>query len=280
MRYAISIPNIGDAFGDPRFAADLAVEAEAAGWDGFFVWDHIGADWAWVVSDPWVTLAAIAVRTTSLIIGTGVTPLPRRRPWKVARETVTLDRLAGGRVRLGVGIGTDAEHEYSCFDERGDDKLHGAMLDEGLDVLTGLWSGEPFSYQGAHYRITNAVFLPTPVQQPRIPIWVAGLWPNKKPFRRAAQWDGVWPIGRDGPMTPDDIRAMLGYIGRHRADDRAFDVVFGGETLGTDRAADAAKVAAYAEAGVTWWVEGLSNWRGSIADQRQRLRQGPPRLEL
>jgi alkanesulfonate monooxygenase SsuD/methylene tetrahydromethanopterin reductase-like flavin-dependent oxidoreductase (luciferase family) len=277
MRYAISIPNIGDAFGDPHFAADLAVEAEAAGWDGFFVWDHIGADWDWVVSDPWVTLAAIAVRTTTLVIGTGVTPLPRRRPWKLARETVTLDRLARGRVRLGVGIGTDAEHEYSCFDEGGDDALHGAMLDEGLAVLTGLWSGKPFSYHGEHYHVTNAVFLPTPVQQPRIPIWVAGLWPNKKPFRRAAQWDGIWPIGRDGPMTPADIRDMLAYTQQHRTGERAFDVVFGGETSGTDRAGDAAHVAAYSDASVTWWVEGLSNGRGSIEDQRKRVQQGPPK---
>ena len=219
------------------------------------------------------------MRTTRLIIGTGVTSLPRRRPWKVARETVTLDRLAGGRTRLGVGIGTDAEHEYSCFDERGDDKLHGAMLDEGLDVLTGLWSGESFSYQGQHYRITNALFLPKPVQQPRIPIWVAGLWPNKKPSQRAARWDGVWPIGRDVPLTPDDIREMLAYIQQGRTAGGAFDVVFGGETSGTDRAADAAKVAAYADAGVTWWVEGLSNWRGSIEDQRRRVQQGPPKLE-
>ncbi len=278
MRYAISIPNIGNEFANPHFAAELALEAEIAGWDGFFVWDHIGADWNWQISDPWIMLAAIAVRTTRLILGPMVTPLPRRRPWKVAREAVTLDHLSHGRLCLGVGIGTDAENEYSCFGESSDDKLHGAMLDEGLAVLDGLWRGTPFSYVGQHYHITNAHFLPTPLQQPRIPIWVAGIWPRKRPFRRAALWDGVVPLGRDGALTPDDIRALRAYIQQHQTDDRPFDVLHSGETAGNNRAGDAEVTAAYAAAGVTWWIESLTNWRASIDEQRERVRRGPPCL--
>lgn len=280
MNYAIYIPNMGPEFGNPRFATELAVEAEAVGWDGFFIWDHIaplGTKSNCAVSDPWVTLAAIAVRTTTLIIGTGVTPIPRRRPWKLARETVTLDHLSEGRLRLGVGIGTDDVREYSAFGEAPEDMVHAAMLDEGLSVLTGLWSAQPFSFNGTHYQVNDAHFLPAPLQHPRIPIWIAGFWPNKKPFRRAAQWDGVWVYGRDTRLTPSDIHEMYSYVQQHRTSTAPFDIVYGDETSGMDRASDAAYVASYAEAGVTWWVEGLSHWRGSVEEQRERLRRGPPR---
>jgi alkanesulfonate monooxygenase SsuD/methylene tetrahydromethanopterin reductase-like flavin-dependent oxidoreductase (luciferase family) len=208
MYFAIDTPNFGD-FADAQVLADLAREAEQAGWDGFFLWDHIGAGWEVPIGDPWVQMAAMAMTTERIKLGTLVTPVPRRRPWKLAREAVTLDQLSNGRLILGVGIGGDSGHEFSCFGESPDDKLHGAMLDEGLDVLTGLWTGEPFSYQGAHYRIDGARFLPTPVQTPRIPIWVAGIWPHPRPFRRAARWDGVCALKADeGTMTPADFRPL------------------------------------------------------------------------
>jgi alkanesulfonate monooxygenase SsuD/methylene tetrahydromethanopterin reductase-like flavin-dependent oxidoreductase (luciferase family) len=186
MQFAVDIPNIGD-FADPHTVAELAHEAEECGWDGFFLWDHIGADWPVPLTDPWVLLAAVALRTSRVRLGPMVTPLPRRRPWKLAREAVTLDHLLRGRLILGVGIGGGGE--YSCFGELDDARAHGAMLDEGLTVLQGLWSGEPFSFSGAHYQIHGAHFLPRPAQA-QIPVWVAGIWPNKPPFRRAARWDG------------------------------------------------------------------------------------------
>jgi alkanesulfonate monooxygenase SsuD/methylene tetrahydromethanopterin reductase-like flavin-dependent oxidoreductase (luciferase family) len=274
MRFALNTPNFGIYF-DPRLMAELAHEAEAAGWDGFFLWDHIGGAWEVPVADPWVQLAAMAMTTERIRLGTLVTPLPRRRPWKVARETVTLDHLSRGRLIVGVGIGSDSGLEYSTFGESPDDKLHGAMLDEGLAVLTRLWSGEPFSYEGAHYHLTNARFLPPPVQQPRPPIWVAAIWPHQRPLRRAAQWDGVCPIGANGEATPDEIRAMLAYIHEHRTATTPFDMVFGGRAYALPPTERAARLREYADAGVTWWEEGF-DWTNTLDEVRAVIRQGPP----
>jgi alkanesulfonate monooxygenase SsuD/methylene tetrahydromethanopterin reductase-like flavin-dependent oxidoreductase (luciferase family) len=279
LRFAISTPNFG-VFADPHTVMTLAREAEEAGWDGYFLWDHML--WTWPenqpTSDPYVLLAAIATATERITIAPMVTPVPRRRPWKLAREIVTLDHLSNGRVMLGVGIGGDGFGDYSTFGEDPEDKTHGEMLDEGLDVLVGLWSGEPFSYVGKHYTIKEAQFLPRPVQQPRIPIIVAGNWPNKKPFRRAARWDGVAPMAREyeGVLSPDDIRDLSAYMREHRESGEPFEVVLGGSTPGKDPKGERAKVAAYAEAGVTWWVEGF-DWSNPLPQLRERIRQGPPR---
>jgi alkanesulfonate monooxygenase SsuD/methylene tetrahydromethanopterin reductase-like flavin-dependent oxidoreductase (luciferase family) len=231
MHFAIDTPNFGD-YADPHLLAQFAREAEHAGWDGFFLWDHIGAGWPYPVGDPWVQLAAMAMTTERIKLGTTVTPLPRRRPWQLARQVVTLDHLSRGRVILGVGIGSDSAQEYSCFGESSGDRVHAAMLDEGLAILEGLWRGQPFSYQGVHYQLDHAQFLPTPMQEPRVPIWVAGIWPQKRPFRRAAQWDGVCPIGRERIPTPEDIQEMLGYIRQYRQADKPFDVVLGAYRTG------------------------------------------------
>ncbi|GLV53882.1 luciferase-like protein [Dictyobacter sp. S3.2.2.5] len=280
MRFALDIPHFGP-FSDPLVVAELAHEAEEAGWDGFFIWDHInyklaGSSETLVVADPWILMSAIALRTKRIKIGPMVTPLPRRRPWKLARETVTLDQLSGGRLILGIGLGSDRSGEYSAFGEITDARVHGEMLDESLEVLTRLWSGEKVSYQGQHYQLSEVQFLPKAVQQPRIPIWVAGNWPNKKPFRRAAQWDGVFPLmpGRD--LTPDDFREILGYVHAHRTQTTQFEVVAGGLTSGTDKAQDVAQVAAFAEAGATWWLESFYP-QHTLGQVRQRIHQGPPR---
>ncbi len=280
MQFGIDMPPFGE-FSDPALIGDLAREAEEVGWDGFFLWDHIGAGWPVPISDPWIDLAVIAMRTRRIKLGALVTPLPRRRPWKVARETVTLDHLSQGRLIVGVGIGSDMAQEYTCYGESPDDRLHAAMLDEGLAVLTGLWQGEPFSFAGTHYQVNGAHFLPQPRQHPRIPIWVAGFWPNKKPFRRAAQWDGVCPVNRESlavPLTPADFRAILAYIRQHRSSEQPFDVIHAGQTTGTDVAADRALVSAYAEAGVTWWLEMPGSEATTLAEFRRRIQQGPPRL--
>ena len=264
----------------------LAAEAEAAGWDGFFLWDDVTFDPVLPVGDPWIALAAIALRTERIRLGPLVTPLPRRRPWKVARETASLDHLSQGRVVLGVGIGIGPE-EFDALGEVTDPKVRAAMLEEGLQVLTGLWSGEPFQFAGVHYKVQAAQFLPRPVQSPRIPIWVAGGWPNKAPFRRAARWDGVFPqdnrVRAVEMMAPAEIENLLNYMAPYRQPGTPFEVVHWGITAGEDAEADRAVVAAYAAAGVTWWLENFipHRWGGNwsewpLEQMRRRVRQGPP----
>lgn len=284
MKYGVSVPNFG-AYANPRTVAALAREAEAAGWDGFFLWDHIQfwRGFREPMADPWVALAAVAVATERIRLGPLVTPIARRRPWKLARETVTLDHLSGGRLILGVGLGFPPDAEFQMFGEDGDGRVRAGKLDEGLAILTGLWRGEPFSFQGAHFHVDEVTFQPRPVQAPRIPVWVAGMWPNRAPFRRAARWDGVAPMLRDATldgalMTPDDLHAITDYIARQRGDAAGpFDVVLGGRTPGDDPAAGAATVAAYAGAGLTWWIEGCDPLRGTLDEMRRRIAQGPPR---
>jgi alkanesulfonate monooxygenase SsuD/methylene tetrahydromethanopterin reductase-like flavin-dependent oxidoreductase (luciferase family) len=279
MQFAIDLPPFGP-FSDASLVAQLAQEAEEAGWHGFFLWDHINygledSPEPLAIADPWIQLAAMAVRTKTIKLGTMVTPLPRRRPWKLARETVTLDHLSGGRLILGVGLGSDGDGEYSSFGEPADPRVHGAMLDEALAVLTRLWSGEEVSYQGQHYQLAPVRFLPTPVQTPRIPIWVAGIWPHKKPFRRAAQFDGVYPQAHGRALTPGDYREILAFIQSQRTHPAPFAVLTRGRTSGTDRAGDAAHVAAYGQVGVTWWLEQFRP-QNTLDQVRQRIRQGPP----
>ena len=282
MRYAVNVPNFED-YGDARTVAGLAADAEAAGWDGFFVWDHLAFVKAWRlrIADPWVLLTAVALATERLRLGPMVTPLPRRRPWKLARETVTLDRLSGGRLVLGVGLGEPPEDEYGSFGEPTDPVVRAAMLDEGLEVLTRLWSGETVSFQGRHYRVDQVAFRPTPVQRPRLPIWVAGAWPRPGPLRRAARFDGSCPLkvdatGELATLEPDELRQLLAVVRRHRADPAApFDVLLGGTTP-PDPAAARAMLEPLAEAGMTWWQETVDPRQTDLATFRRRVRQGPP----
>jgi alkanesulfonate monooxygenase SsuD/methylene tetrahydromethanopterin reductase-like flavin-dependent oxidoreductase (luciferase family) len=279
MQFAIDLANFGP-FSNPHLMAELAHEAEEAGWDGFFIWDHLtyhqaGLPQPVTIADPWIQLSAIALHTNYLKLGTMVTPVPRRRPWKLARETVTLDHLSGGRLILGVGLGSDYFGEYGDFGENTDARTHGEMLDEGLAILTRLWSGEKFSYEGKHYHLSQVQFLPGPLQQPRIPIWVAGIWPHKKPFRRAAQFDGVYPQKSNG-LTPEDFREVLDYIHAQRTQTTPFDALAYGLTSGTDRAQDAAHVGSFAQAGATWWLEHFA-LHHTFEQVHQRIHQGPPR---
>ena len=282
MRYAVNVPNFED-YSDVRTVAGLAADAEAAGWDGFFVWDHLAFVKAWKlrVADPWVLLTGVALATERLRLGPMVTPVPRRRPWKLARETVTLDRLSGGRLILGVGLGEPPEDEYGSFGEPTDPVVRAAMLDEGLEVLTRLWSGETVSFEGRHYRVEEVAFQPTPVQQPRIPIWVAGAWPRRGPLRRAARFDGSCPlkVDADGELVvlePGDVRELRAVVDRHREDPAApFDVMLGGATP-EDPAAARAMLEPLAEAGVTWWQESVDPRQTDLEAFRRRVRQGPP----
>ncbi|MDQ3856392.1 MAG: TIGR03619 family F420-dependent LLM class oxidoreductase [Chloroflexota bacterium] len=288
MQYGVSAPAI-DEYADPRVLAELARDAEQAGWDGFFVWDHILYDNQWMppVADPWITLAAVAANTERIRLGTLVAAVPRRRPWVLAREAATLDRLSNGRLTMGVGAGYPPDADFSQFGENPDHEVRTEKLDEGLEILAGLWTGEPFQFHGKHNHIQETIFRPTPVQSPRIPIWVAGVWPHREAFVRAARWDGVCTIKVGGPdsahqavelISPDDLRSMTDFVQEHRQDDSPFDVVLGGWTPGDSTRRAAEFVAPYAEAGLTWWIETVGPWRGSRAQLWKRIGQGPPRL--
>src|SRR5216684_746662 len=279
MHFAIDTPQFGP-YANPRTLAELAREAEAAGWDGFFIWDHINVNWVEPVADPWIALAAMASVTSRIRLGALVTPLARRHPWKVARETVTLDHLSNGRLVFGAGLGTDLFGELTIFGTATDDRIRAQMLDEGLQIITSLWSGEKVSFEGKHFSVKETQFLPKPVQSPRIPIWIAGTWPRKPPFRRAAKYDGVVAVGGDleKALTPDSIREMIAFVKKHRASDDAFDVVQFGETRGLSNGEDTDIVAPFEAAGATWWVEGVLPWKRPFDEVRARIKKGPPRM--
>ena len=277
MRFGILLPNVGE-FASPRTLVDLAVAAEVAGWDGVFIWDMLSLSFdeePWPAADPWIAMAAVAQRTERILLGPLVTPLARRRPVKVARETVTLDHLSHGRLILGVGLG-GAEREFDDFGEDSDPKVRASKLDESLDVLVRLWSGEPVIHSGLHYEIRDCVFLPTPFRRSRIPVWVGGYWPNKAPARRAARWDGMFLIDEDWPdgfLRPDEIASAVSYVGGQRAPDAgAFDVVAMGTLDGRQPGFDAGTMRGYEEAGATWWLAQADD----VAGVRKLIATGHP----
>lgn len=278
MQYGFVIPK-----GDPRTVAELAFELEEAGWDGAFYWDGmcLAGDWAMDMYDPWVVMAAMAMRTERVKLGAIVTPPSRRRPWKLARETMTLDRLSHGRLIVPVGLGAVDDRGFGNVGEATDRKARAELLDESLQILTGLWSGEPFAFAGKHYRFDAMAFQPTPVQQPHPPIWVVGAWPRERSMQRVLRYNGILPNfvdpdGSQGAGTPERYAAIAAYVAEHRTSAGTFDIVADGVTPADDRAAAAALVQPYAEAGATWWIE--SPWMppNEVADLRRRIAAGPP----
>jgi alkanesulfonate monooxygenase SsuD/methylene tetrahydromethanopterin reductase-like flavin-dependent oxidoreductase (luciferase family) len=258
--------------GDPQTMAALAASAESAGWDGVFYYDAIAIGDE-EMYDPWVVMAAMAMRTERVRLGAILTPPSRRRPWKLAREAMTLDRLSGGRLVLPVGLGALDDAGFANVGEPTDGRIRGELLDESLEILAGLWTGEPFAFEGSHYRFGPMTFRPTPIQRPRIPIWVAASRRYEGSIRRAARWDGVMPQ-TDDPAT---IREIVGFGRRDRAEigSGAWEVVVDGVTRPGDRA-DHARVAELEAAGVTWFVE--ADWsQRSIDAMRTRIAAGPPR---
>ncbi|HYY79556.1 MAG TPA: LLM class flavin-dependent oxidoreductase [Actinomycetes bacterium] len=266
LRSALWLP-LFDELADPAAVARLAAEAEQAGWHGFFVWDHLR--WRPPVrqlADPWITLAAIAAATQRVRLGPMVTPLARRRPAKLARETATLDRLSGGRLTLGVGLGSDRfGAELSKTGEQLDDRLRAQMLDEALEVLTAAWSGEPVHHHGRHYTVDDVRFLPRPVQRPGVPVWVAGFPGNLRPLRRAAGHDGFFPVNLEHPDQLAEVVARLADLRRHTT--APYDVA-----VGLPPGADPAP---WAKAGATWWMPELSPETVSLDQVRGVLRDGP-----
>ena len=282
MQYGFVIPG-----GDARVAVALAVEAEAAGWDGVFIPDCIYIDSELDPHmpgyDPWVALAAMAVQTRNVKLGTMLTPVSRRRPWKLARETATIDQLSAGRLVLPVGLGALDDAGFGRVGDATDRKTRAELLDEGLDILAGLWSGEPFSYSGKHYQVQEMQFLPPPIQKPRIPVWVVGAWPRPRSMQRVLRWDGLLPakLNDDGSfadVTPADIHAMRAYINEHRSQAAPFDIIMEGRTPGDNPERARATVQPFVEAGITWWNEAMWMAPNAPEDIRARIRQGPPRV--
>jgi alkanesulfonate monooxygenase SsuD/methylene tetrahydromethanopterin reductase-like flavin-dependent oxidoreductase (luciferase family) len=283
IRYGVHVPNMWE-YGDPRVIAELAALAEESGWDGFFIWDHVLFDRNHppAVCDPWVALAAAACRTHRIRLGALLTPIARRRPWKLAREVASLDVLSEGRVVFGVGLGVPADAEFEAYGEESDPRVRRAKLDEGLDLLRLFWSGEPINFAGEHFSVSDVTFRPTPVQCP-VPIWAGGNWPNRRPFRRAARLNGVMPERGGGELvSASDLRDVLAFISAEKVRQgidvaRPYDVVAAGYTpLQESRGREI--VESYVEVGATWWVERFHNDRGRLDDTRARLGAGPPRI--
>ena len=260
IRVALSIPNMAE----PSTLVGLGVRVEEAGWDGVFLWDHVhgSAEEPMPVADPWTVLGALAVRTERVRLGTSITPVARRRPQDLARQVVTLDRLSGGRAVLGVGLGEPPE-EYTSYGEQADPALLAERLDEGLDVLAGLWTGEPFEHHGRHHTVEGAQYLPVAVQEPRVPVWTSCVVQNRATLGRAARWDGVIlaAIGEGGSIDDvpvDRVGAAVAGIDAERAPGAGpFDVA-----VTCASRPDADRLDAYRRAGATWvlvtgWVDRL-----------------------
>ena len=262
MRYGICLANIG-SYADPRVGVRVAQAAEAAGWDGVFIWDHLAFAWGPPAADPWITLAAIASATSRVRIGTAVTPVARRRPHVLAHQVATLDHLSGGRVVFGAGLG-GVESEFGKFGEPTDARVRAELLDEGLELLRRLWSGEEVTHGGSHFTVDRVTLAPKPVQE-RVPIWIGGNRPAS--LRRAARWDG-WLADSADPtgmtLTPEDVARSVERIGR--GDD--FEVGVLGQS-------DRGKPQEYAAAGATWWLENLHDMRGTLDEVLTLVAAGP-----
>ena len=282
MQYGLSLPN-GGPWGDARTLAELSRLAEDSGWDGVFLEDYI----VWQSNqdvptyDPWVALAAIAMRTKRIRIGTQVTALARRRPWKLARETVTLDHLSNGRLILGVGLGDTGESvlpdvSFTHFNEMTNTKERSHMLDEALEVLVGLWRGEPFEYSGQYYQVEEVTFLPRPVQSPRIPIWIGGGLPLKGPMRRAVRWDGMCPYKHGSHyLMPEDISKLRDFVRGQRGSLDGYDIVVGGSARRIDWEEEREYIRSLAKAGITWWTEYIPPDSGDLETVWSLIERGP-----
>jgi len=271
------------SFGSAHDYVAMAREAEETGWDGVFAWDDISVERG-DVFDPWVVLGAMAAVTDRVTLGAMVFSLARRRPWKVARETITIDHLSAGRFVLPVGLGGAWDGGYARVStEDPSRRVRAEKLDECLDILELAWSGETVSYRGSHYWMQDLHFDPPPVQRPGIPVWPVGAWPHAKSLRRAARWDGVIVAdmsedGDDAELSPAAVAGVASWMTEHRQASGPFEIVTEGITSGTDHAADRALLEPLADAGATWFIE--SRWESdqNVDTLRQRIRRGPPRL--
>jgi alkanesulfonate monooxygenase SsuD/methylene tetrahydromethanopterin reductase-like flavin-dependent oxidoreductase (luciferase family) len=285
MRFAIELP-CGGACADPRLVAEFAALAERSGWDGVFLEDYIvySKQPDCPTADVWVTLAAMAMSTQRIRLGTTVTGAARRRPWKLAREVVTLDHLSGGRVTLGLGAGDPADDGFRRFNEALEPAVRAQRLDESLQILTGLFSGERFSFHGKHFDVDEVRFLPTPVQPGGIPIWVGGGWPRRAPIRRAVTQAGFIPyhpapgdpfVDAVEVHSPADVAAIRDEVVALRGSMDGFDIVIGGQRRRPDWDAEREYIAGIAAAGATWFAEWVPP--GRPEQMREAIAAGPLR---
>jgi hypothetical protein len=275
LKYGVAL------YSNPKETAEYAHLVEEAGWDGFFMGDAI-----WL-QDPMICLAAAAMATQRIRLGTMVIPVPLRRPWKIASESLALDHLSDGRVILGLATGAVWMGWQAFPDEVTDTRARAEMLDETIDILTLLYQRKQFDFDGKHYhlKLTQMDLMhypPKPIQQPRIPLWVVGVWPRMKSMKRILKSDGLMPqkMSPDGKfeeVTPEDIRQMKAYIDANRTLETPFDIVMEGKTGGLGLEQRREKLTPWIEAGVTWWIEGL--WQMSAEELKDRIREGPPRVD-
>lgn len=284
MNYGVNLPAAGEC-GDPRTLAEFAWLAEETGWDGIFLEDylvyhndtyrsvrHPGVP----TFDPWVALAAMSVATSRVRLGTLVTGLPRRRPQKLAREALSVQELSEGRLVLGLGSGDVLDHGFVAFSEEREAKRRACMLDEGLYILRGLWSGEQFSYPGEHYTVEEVTFAPQPSS--RIPIWIGGSTKTPAVLRRAASQDGISPYklpdtSQWEDFTAEEVRGLRDKIARRRENVDAFDVVIGGRERARDWDAERELISSLQQAGATWWMEWVP--AGGYEQMRRAIERGP-----
>lgn len=277
MKYGVALP-----YTTPRTIARLAQLAEESGWDGVFLGDAIWCE------DPMIGLAAAAMTTSRIRLGTMITPVPLRKPWKLASESVALDHLSGGRLTLGLGAGAVWMGWQAFPDEATEVKSRVEMLDETIDILSLLYQRKQFDYDGQHYHLKLTLldemyYPPKPVQQPRIPLWCVGLLPSKKSLQRVLKCDGVIVEKRSKDnqpenVTPQDVREIKAYVDARRTSSARFDIVLNGSAADLDRAQTQEKLQPLAEAGVTWWIEGL--WEATEEKAVERIRRGAPSKEI
>ena len=296
MKRAVFVAPTIHEYSEPKNLLDLAKATEGAGWDGFFICDHLLLDpeGRLALADPSIMLGAIAAVTNKVTIGSMVTPVSRRRPWKLAKEFASLDQLSNGRVRIGVGLG-GLDQEFTNFGEDPDKKILAKKTDEGLAIMAQLHSGEAVSFDGEIYQIKDARLLPRPEQRPRIPVWVAAMLPFKAGQRRAARWDGVMPhvmpdldesqdiSGLDMRIimspSPEQIQAVLTFTLGLRNNDDPFDVIVSGVSYGLAEDEARSKLQAYQDVGTTWWLEWLDCGKpGTLKQVREQILAGPPEI--
>ncbi len=276
MKYGIVLP-----YRSARETAELASAAEQSGWDGIFVGDAIWCE------DPLIGLTAAAMTTERIRLGTMVLAIPLRRPWHLASESLAIDRLSGGRLTLGLGAGAVWMGWQGFPDVPSDARTRADMLDDSIDILTLMHQRRQFDYDGKHYHIKLSLvdemhYPAKTVQQPRVPLWVVGIWPRQKSMRRVLRCDGLIPMrmaenGQFADLTPADLVAMRSFLREHSPAEKAFDIPIEGKTAGLSQLEVQDKIAVWREAGATWWIE--STWEIPAEHLNERILQGPPRID-